>query len=219
MTPGQRFSLALAFLASILLGGGEAFADVSPEPYVGLQGGVFLWPAYSNRDEVEADTGPGFAWAIVGGLDFESDHAGVLSSSPPLPLLERLGGRLELEVGQRFAGIHGINDGPLQLTGDGKTLRATSVQLNLWPAVRVAHALRVYLGGGGGGAWIRGLGSDKRVWSAQVGFGVLIDLPIQGHPVRLDLGWRSFFANSTKLRDALADFDAHGGSIGLQVGF
>ena len=188
MTPGIRFVAILALLASIVLAMGDAFADVSAEPYVGLQGGVFLWPAYSNRDEVEADTGPGFAWAMVGGLDLESDDAKALPSLPPSRPLERLSGRLELEVGQRFAGIHGINDGPLQQTGDGKTLRATSVQLNLWPAFRVASALRVYAGGGGGGAWIRGLGSDKRVWSAQVGFGVLFDLPLRGHPVRLDLG-------------------------------
>ena len=90
MTPGIRFVAILALLASIVLAMGDAFADVSAEPYVGLQGGVFLWPAYSNRDEVEADSGPGFAWAMVGGLDLESDDARALPSLPPPSRLRRL---------------------------------------------------------------------------------------------------------------------------------
>lgn len=85
--------------------------------------------------------------------------------------------------------------------------------------MRVTTAVRIYAGGGGGGTWLRGLGSDKRVWSAQTGFGVLLDLPLEGCSARIDLGWRSFFANSAKLRDALADFDAHGGTLGFQVAF
>ena len=100
-----------------------------------------------------------------------------------------------------------------------KAASRTSVQVNLWPAVRVATAVRIYAGGGGGGTWLRGLGSDKRVWSAQTGFGVLIDLPVEGFSARVDLGWRSFFANSAKLRNALADFDAHGAVLGFQVAF
>ena len=219
MNPSLHAFAGLVLLTSVLLGAADASAEVSLEPYVGLQGGVFLWPAYSNRDEVEADTGPGFSWAVVAGLDWAAGRHERLGRATRPRSVERLSARLELEVGQRFADIHGINDGPSQLTGDGKTLRATSVQVNLWPAVRVATAVRIYAGGGGGGTWLRGLGSDKRVWSAQTGFGVLIDLPVEGFSVRVDLGWRSFFANSAKLRNGLADFDAHGAVLGFQVAF
>ena len=222
MRPPGGSSIALAFLVSMLSAmqvSAEISSEISVEPYAGLQGGVFLWPAYSNRDEVEADTGPGFSWAVVGGLDLRAAPRDDASVRLWTRLLRRFSGRVELEVGQRFADIHGINDGPLQLTGDGKTLQATTAHVNLWPAVKVASGVRIYAGGGGGGTWLRGLGSDKRVWSGQAGLGLLFDLPLEGCSMRLDVGWRSFFANSTKLRGALADFDAHGGVLGVQVAF
>jgi len=118
-------------VAPILFGVGDAFADVSPALCVGLRGVIFAWPAYTNRDALGADTGAGFALAVVGGLDLESASAKDISSLPPPRLLEGFSDRLEREVDQRFAGIHGINDGSLQRTGDGKALRATIVEFDL----------------------------------------------------------------------------------------
>lgn len=117
MTPKRRFVAGLSLLTSILIGVGDAVADVSVEPYVGLQGGVFLWPAYSNRDEVEADTGPGFAWAIVGGLDLASDRGEVLTYSPPSRRVERLSGRLELEVASASQAFTGSTMAPSSRPG------------------------------------------------------------------------------------------------------
>lgn len=206
-------------LVATFVAAAAASAQIQTRPYLGIQGGTYLWPAYSNRDQVEADTAPGFAWAVVGGVALEADRA----ESPRAPRisrsLRRLGARLELEVGQRFSPIHGINDGVEQRTGDGNVLRATSAHVNLWPSIRLTGAWRLYVGGGGGGTWIQGLGSDKRVWSVQTGLGVLFEIPVETLPLRLDLGWRSFFANSTNLRGALADFDAHGGVLGCQLAF
>jgi len=215
VTPRNSALVHLLAIASTLIVVHDSKADVQIDPYVGLHAGIYIWPAYSNRDEVEADAEPGYQWGLVGGVNFETDSA---SDEAPAAI-DRLGTRLELEVGQRFSGLHGINDGPVQRTGDGKNLQATSVSFNLWPSVRISQACRFYAGGGGGGTWIRALGSDKRVWSAQTGLGFLIDVPVLGHDARVDLGWRSFFANSTKLRDALADFDAHGAILGLHFDF
>lgn len=188
-------------------------------PYVGVAGGLFLWPNYSNRDELEADTSPGYAWSGVLGLELRAGARGVASSQEPPFSLRRLGARFEVEGGQRIAPIHGINDGPLQLTGDGKLLRATSAQVNLWPHWRVSRRWHLYLGGGGGVTFIRALGSDKRVASGQVGLGAFYAFPVGSFTGRIDIGWRSFFADSTQLRGALSDFDAHGGNLAFQLGF
>ena len=194
-----------------------AAVELDLAPYVGIAGGVHFWPAYSNRDEVEADTEPGYSWSALVGLEVAAPSQGSAGDDglPPIASLERFSVRFDVGVGQRFSPIHGINDSTTQRTGDGKTLQATSLHLNAWPGYRVSERWRIYAGAGGGGTWLRALGSDKRVWSAEVGLGAQVDLPTTGVETRLDIGWRSFFANSTKLRDALADFDAHGVTIGL----
>lgn len=197
----------------------HARAEILVSPYVEVQGGVSLWPAYSNRDEVEADTGPGFSGALLGGVELSAPEADRVPGFLERVFRERFSTRIELEANYRYAKIHGVNDGSLQRTGDGKTLRAISALVNVWPTWKFAEGFHVYAGGGGGGTFIRALGSDKRVWNGQVGLGLLIGLPIERVDVQLDLGWRSFFANSTKLRDGLTDFDTHGGVIGFQLGF
>ena len=196
------------------------------ETYLGLAAGGHAWLAYSNRDEVEADTEPGYGWrAAVGVALFESytspSFEASASRSFGRAISDRLGARLGVEVGQRFSAIHGINDRSVssQRTGDGKTLQATTLHVAAWPSVRIAEGWRLYVGGGGGVTWLRGLGSDQRVGSGETGLGVLYALPVERCRLVLDIGWRSFFASSTQLRGALADFDTHGVAIGLQVSF
>jgi len=186
--------------------------------YVGIQGGVHFWPAYSNRDQVEADTDAGYSWGFVLGADLLATD---LDPRSPVRtfLSDRLGLRLEAEVGQRFSDLHGINDDLGQRTADGKTLQATSAFFNLWPTVRIAGGWTAYVGGGVGSSWIRTLGSDKVRLTLQAGTGVLIELPIDALPVRLDIGWRSFFASSAEYRDRLVDFNTHGAVIGIHVKF
>lgn len=211
------------FACSIVCASGTLGADIAQavEPYVGVQGGVHFWPAYSNRDQVEADTGPGFSWSATGGIVMQAESWGPAPPGHPVltTLSERLGVRVEAEVGQRFSDIHGINDNMGQRTGDGKGLSMVHVHLSAWPSWKIASGWTYYAGGGVGASWLRALGSDAVVHSFQVGTGLLIDLPIGRFTPRLDLGWRSVFVDSVELRDRLTDFDAHGGIIGFQFPF
>lgn len=186
--------------------------------YAGLQAGTHFWPAYSNRDQVEADTTPGASWAVVLGLDLGSEdlpaQSGLRSAlSPSLRL------RLEVEVGQRFSDLHGVNDDMGQRTADGKTVQATSALFNLWPSWTFAEGWSAYLGGGIGNAWVRTLGSDKSRLALQGGAGVLIELPTEAVPIRIDVGWRSYFASSAEYRDRLVDYNTHGPVVGVHFGF
>lgn len=199
---------------SMGLGHGAQAAD----GYAGIQGGVHFWPAYSNRDQVEADTDAGYSWAGVLGVDLLARDLPPDSSLWPF-LWERLGLRLEIEGGQRYSDLHGVNDDFGQRTADGKSLEATTALFNVWPTVRVTEGWTAYVGGGVGTAWIRTLGSDKLRLGLQAGTGLLIDLPFEAIPMRLDIGWRSFFASSAEYRDRLVDFNTHGAVLGIHVKF
>ena len=58
---------------------------------------------------------------------------------------------MEIEVGQRFSDLHGVNDDFGQRTADGKSLEATTALFNIWPSVRIADGWTAYIGGGFGG--------------------------------------------------------------------
>ena len=209
-----RSSAPIAFAACLLMASSAHAID----GYVGLQGGTHFWPAYSNRDQVEADTTPGVSWGAVLGLDLGGESlpegSGLRSG-----LSSRLRLRVEIEVGQRWSDLHGVNDDLGQRTADGKTVQATSALFNLWPSWTFAEGWSAYLGGGVGNAWVRTLGSDKSRLALQGGAGVLIELPIDAIPARIDIGWRSFFASSAEYRDRLVDFNTHGPVVGIQIGF
>lgn len=211
---GAHALLLLAVLVHLL----DGDAARAAEGYVGLQAGVHFWPAYSNRDQVEADTNPGFSWAVLGGANLGAQDLPHASRLREL-LSPRLGLRLEAEVGQRFSLLHGVNDDMGQRTADGKRIQTTSAHLNVWPSWTIAERFSLYLGGGVGASWIRTLGSDKVRLSLQAGTGLLIELPIDSVPLRLDIGWRSYFASSAEYRDRLVDFNTHGANIGLHLGF
>lgn len=193
----------------------DAFAV---DGYLGLQVGTHFWPAYSNRDQVEADTTPGYSYGLVGGVEIGSDDLpdGAAAREAITP---RLRLRVEAEISQRFSDLHGVNDDMGQRTADGQTIRATTAFFNLWPAWAFNEDVSAYLGGGVGASWIQTLGSDKTRVTFQGGAGVLIDLPVHAVPLRVDLGWRSFFASSAEYRDRLVDFNTHGPIVGLQLEF
>ncbi|MEM9177406.1 MAG: hypothetical protein AAGC67_19500, partial [Myxococcota bacterium] len=70
-SPGLAARVVAAFaLVPASISGGKACAG---EGYLGLHVGTHFWPAYSNRDQVEADTTPGYSYGIVGGLELGGD--------------------------------------------------------------------------------------------------------------------------------------------------
>lgn len=190
-------------------------------PFVGVQGGLHLWPAYSNRDQVEADTAPGYSWALVAGVDLGWDPPGstVSGQRKTQSFVERLGGRVALEAGQRFSDIHGLNTSTGQSTADGSTLRVTTVHLNFWPSYEIIPRWEIYLGIGGGVSWLRGLGSRSRVASFETGLGLRYALPIDAAAIWIDIGWRSYFADGAQFRNSLIDFDTHGAALGVHWSF
>ncbi len=197
-----------------MAGIGAAWPVAAVEPYVGIQLGGYVWPAYSNRNQVEADTLPGVAGSVLGGVQLEMNE---LWPSAPTNIGERIGGRVELEISQRISAIHGVNDEAGQRTADGETLYATSALVNLWPSWAWTPRLRLYVGGGLGVSWIRALGSDAPAFSVQTGAGVYVDFPFERFTLGLDVGWRSLWSASVQLDAGRTDFDAHGGAIALHI--
>ena len=208
-------ALAPIALVVCLFAGAAAHAV---EGHVGLQVGTHFWPAYSNRDQVEADTTPGYSWMAVGGIDLGRE---IFPEESWLRtrLTPRLRVRMEIEVGQRFSDLHGVNDDLGQRTADGKKIRATNAFFNLWPAWAFTDRVTGYLGGGIGSAWIQTLGSDRMRLALQGGAGFLIELPTEAIPLTVDLGWRSYFASSAEYRDRLVDYNTHGPTVGIQLTF
>lgn len=205
------FRLAVVF-GLVLAAGPVQAADL----HAGVQLGAYVWPAYSNRNQVEADTLPGGAVSLVGGVTTTREDLVSLFPSAPEELAERLAARFELEVAQRISPIHGVNDDSGQRTADGQTLYATSILANFWPEWSFGERWATYAGGGPGVTWVRALGSDASVFSVQTGAGVLYDLPVGGGTLRFDFGWRSLWSASVELNAGRTDFDAHGGVLGIQ---
>ena len=214
--PGLRARI-VASIAGIL-GSLWAPAALAIDGHVGLQIGTHFWPAYSNRDQVEADITPGYSYGLVGGVEIGS---GDLPEGSPIrsAITPRLRLRVEIEVSQRRSDLHGVNDDVGQRTADGKTIRATSALFNAWPAWDFNDDVAAYLGGGVGVSWIKTLGSDKTRLTLQGGAGVLIAFPIESLPMNVDLGWRSFFASSAEYRGRLVDLNTHGPIVGIQLEF
>ena len=212
-------SFGASVLWMILLGtliGTEAKAV---DGYVGLQAGGYVWPAYSNRNQVEADTLPGVAASLLGGVRVRGADMDLLGSRLSSVLSGHLGIRSELEVSQRFSAIHGVNDVDGQRTADGQTLYATSLMANTWPEWAWDDRWSTYAGAGVGVTWVRALGSDASVFSVQTGAGVLVDFTVSKMLLTLDVGWRSLWQSSVQLTAGRTDFDAHGGAIGLHLRF
>ena len=216
--PARRTRRSFAAVGLVL---GLVFVVPEPayavEPHAGLQIGAYVWPAFSNRNQVEADTLPGLAVSLLLGVTTTPDDLTSLFPSASETIAERLSARVELEVAQRFSAIHGVNDELGQRTADGQTLYATSILANFWPAWSWGRGVSTYAGGGPGVSWVRALGSDAAVFSVQTGAGVLVELPFGDGAVHLDLGWRSLWSSSVQLTAGRTDFDAHGGVLGIQI--
>lgn len=187
------------------------------EPYAALEVGAYTWPAFSNRNQIEADTLPGLSVSLAGGVEFLARDFLSEANTRPGSFLDRLGGRIELAASQRISAIHGVNDDAGQRTADGKTLYATTGLVNGWASWALSDRVRIYGGGGLGMSWIKALGSDATVFSSQSGAGVRFRWPIGSASLDLDLGWRSLWSSSVQLDRGRIDFDAHGGVIGLSI--
>lgn len=204
--------MTIALLGTLGILGSAAPARAI-EPYGGIQLGAYVWPAFSNRNQVEADTLPGISVSLLGGIEMRMNE---LWPTAPTTFGERFGTRIELEVNERISAIHGVNDSAGQRTADGQTLYATSALVNVWPSWQWSPRWRTYLGAGVGVSWIRALGSDASVFSVQTGAGVVVDFPLGSWTLGLDIGWRSLWSSSVELTAGRTDFDSHGGVIGLQ---
>lgn len=187
------------------------------EPYASIELGFYFWPAYSNRNQVEADTSPGGSGSLALGVQLGEEDWAALGPGVPRLIRERLGARIEVAGAQRISPIHGVNDKDGQRTADGQTLYATSALANFWPSWAWGDRWRTYAGGGLGASWIRALGSDAAVFSVQTGAGVQIDVPAGDWTFGFDIGWRSLWNASVQLNAGRTDFDAHGAIIGISV--
>ena len=176
-------------------------------PYVVAEAGIVEWPETSNSDQLEADSASGMVVGLAAGIE------------------GRLG-RLELELTHRVSKIHGFNhpdgycresDGVCgtRLSGDGNRLHATSVMVNLWPAMALGEWLEVYAGGGVGGAYLDALDDQELTPAWQVGAGLV--LKATNH-ISVDVGYRYFRALDATLDGLEVSYGTHSPMIRVSYG-
>lgn len=151
------------------------------EWYGAARVGPSFWADRSNNDGIESGDKPGAF--ISGAIGHEFTYA-----------------RVEGETSCGFDPLHGRNDGPdFEKSADGDFLYTCTAMVNVWPQYPITENTSLYVGGGFGGAWHRGLGDMALVPAGQVGVGTIFDLT---EDFAIEAGARYIVSKKTSLNDS-----------------
>lgn len=208
--------LASSFILIVLLAG-TAWAETS---HVGYYVGVYGGSSFLNDISVEDD---------LGDFDLETDagifFAGTLGYD--LALSNKRGnGRFELEYSYRSNDFSKIKASGGSTSASGE-LVVQSLMISSYAVINTGKTIKPYFGIGGGAALVevndlkvsgaKLSNDDDLVPAFQAGLGLEMEL---SENVRLDLGYRYFYAHNAKIKEvsgnkAKFDYNAHTALAGL----